>query len=63
MDMTAAKAHRHSELEANLLMQQQAENDDFSEYALIQLTNLADFDAALRAAQSGSPHVRQTGCR
>ena len=34
-DMRAAKAHRHSELEANLLMPQEAENDNFSEYALI----------------------------
>ena len=34
-DMRATKAHRHSELEANLLMPQEAENDNFSECALI----------------------------
>jgi hypothetical protein len=33
-------------LEANLLISQEAENDDFSEYALIQQTNLADFVSA-----------------
>ena len=46
-DMRAAKAHRHSELEANLLMPQEAENDNFSEYSLTQQTNSADFDAAI----------------
>jgi hypothetical protein len=44
--MRAATAHRHSELEANLLMPQEAENDNFSEHALIQQTNSADFVSA-----------------
>ena len=54
-DMRAAKAHRHSELEANLLMPQRAENDDFSEYALIQQTNSADFDSAIPRFESWRP--------
>jgi hypothetical protein len=54
-DMRAAKAHRHSELEANLLMPQEAENNDFSEYALIQQTNLADFDPAIPRFESRRP--------
>jgi len=50
--MRAAKAHRHSELEANLLMPQEAENDNFSEYSLTQQTNSADFDAAIPGFES-----------
>jgi hypothetical protein len=53
--MRAAKAHRHSELEANLLMPQEAENDNFSEYALIQQTNSADFDSAIPRFESWRP--------
>jgi hypothetical protein len=54
-DLGAAKAHHHSELEANLLMPQEAENDNFSEYVLIQQTNSADFDSAIPRFESWRP--------
>jgi hypothetical protein len=36
-------------------MPQRAENDDFSEYALIQQTNSADFDSAIPRFESWRP--------
>jgi len=48
-----AATHRHSELEANVLTPQEAENDNFSEYALIQQTNSADLQPESAASISG----------
>jgi hypothetical protein len=39
-------------------MPQRAENDDFSEYALIQQTNSADFDSAIPRFESWRPSQR-----
>jgi hypothetical protein len=42
-DMRAREKHRHSELEANLLMPQEAENDDFLRIRLDSTNKLSGF--------------------